>query len=214
MKKLLSFACAIAVGLALTSNSLADYSDSSGDGGILDDSTPFASSIVVGVNELISDVEVSINMEHSWIGDVTATLTHVESGFSIILIPSAMSDSTNLGSDAGGNVLSPALYTWGDTGLETIGTAVDPLGGNDELAPGTYLASDGTAMGAGSFAAAFGGDSTFGSWTLNLSDDSGGDPGSIDGWSISFTSTAAIPEPGSIALLGLIGVACVIRRRR
>ena len=214
MKKTLFTAIALVASVAVSGVANADYVGNSSDSGTFDIGSDFISSIIVPVNETITDVTVTVNVEHSWVGDITATLTHVESGFSIDLIPSALSDSSNLGIDAGGDNLSPAAYTWSDAGFETIGTAAAGGTSSFEIAPGTYLASDGTATGAGSFASIFGGDSTFGTWTLTFSDDANGDDGSINGWSINFTSTPAIPEPSSMALLGLFAAATFSRRRR
>ena len=213
MKTKLVYLVALAVALALPNISFADYTGSSGDAGTFDVGTDFDSSIIVPVNEIITTVVVSVNIEHSWVGDVTGTITHVESGFAIDLIPTALSDSSNLGSDSGGDVLSPAPYSWGDLGSETIGTAAGAIGGTDEIAPGLYLASDGTATGAGSMTGTFAGDTTLGEWVLHLEDSAGGDDGNVDGWEISFESTA-IPEPSSMALIGVMGLACFMRRRR
>ncbi len=212
MKKRLLYAVAIAVSLAMISVSSADYSDSSADSGTFDDLVPFSSTIVVPVNEIVTNVGVTINMEHSWVGDVTATLTD-PTGNVIELIPTALSDSSNMGFDSGGDVLSPALYTWSDLGATTIGTAAAGGGSDFEIPPGTYLPSDGTATGAGSMATTFGGFTTLGNWTIDLSDSAGGDDGNVDGWSIDIKSFV-VPEPSSLALLGMTGLACVIRRRR
>ncbi|MDG1808699.1 MAG: PEP-CTERM sorting domain-containing protein, partial [Pirellulaceae bacterium] len=78
---------------------------------------------------------------------------------------------------------------------------------------GTYAPS-GVADAPVSLAGSFGGASTQGTWTLFMSDAAQGDIGSITGWGISFSSGAAIPEPGSLALLGAMGLACIVRRRR
>ena len=99
------------------------------------------------------------------------------------------------------------MYTFSDAGVEDIATASAAGDSSYEIPAGTYLADGGV-----SFATIFGGDCIYGTWILDLSDSAGGDDGNIDGWSVSFTS--AIPEPGSLTLLGFLGVAAVIRRRR
>ncbi len=210
MKKIWMLACAVAIGVATTSSTFADVSGSSLDSGTFEFGTPFTSSIVIGPNESISNVTLSINMEHSWIGDISATITHVETGSFVTLMSDVNGDdSSNLGLDPGANddVLSPGAYTFSDAGFVTIFTAADTGGGSTfEVPIGTYLAE-------GGLATAFGGESTQGTWRIDFIDDTSDDDGNINGWSINFTSTA-IPEPGSMVLLGLFGTACLARRRR
>ncbi len=50
----------------------------------------------------------------------------------------------------------------------------------------------------------------FGEWSLFISDNAGGDTGTVRGWSITFNN---VPAPGSLALLGLGGIVAGRRRR-
>ncbi|MFO0974355.1 MAG: PEP-CTERM sorting domain-containing protein [Phycisphaerae bacterium] len=59
-----------------------------------------------------------------------------------------------------------------------------------------------------SFAAAFGGSNGNGPWRLFVQDFVGGDGGSIGSWSITF-----VPEPATLSLLAVAGLAALRRRR-
>ena len=215
---------ALVASLTFQVMAIADYSDSSSDSGNFGDAStgnmfgPFSSTIVVPVSEIITDVEVTVNVQHSWVGDVTATLTHTESGIAIDLIPTAagpdIGESDNLGDDPGNNDnLIPAAYTFTDAGTETIRAHASGdinRDSNYEIPAGNYRVADGTL--ANGMANTFGGVNTMGSWTILFSDNSFEDDGFIDGWSISFTS--AIPEPSSFLVLGLACSFALIRRNR
>jgi hypothetical protein len=214
MKKILSFACAIAVGVALCSSALADITDNSGAGFSIPDNDPagVSSSITIAGNEVISNLEVTLfGAAHTWVGDLVVTISNGTTTADLMRRtgnpdPSSggFGDSDDLGGD----------YTFAD-GEANLWTWVD---GNTGVIPsGRWEASTTGPVGVGTpvdLSALFGGQSTLGTWTLAISDNAGGDIGDIQGWGISFTSSAAIPEPGSLALLGVMGVACIIRRRR
>ena len=223
MKKLLSFACAIAVGVALSSSAFADITNNSGAGFLIPDNDPngFSTDIVIGANETISDVSITLfGAGHTWIGDLVVTVSNGSTSADLLFRPGQVGgagsgDSSNLGVPPdvpGGQIPAGADYTFADGGAD-LWAAVAALGGTEFLPSGTYGATtvDGVPV---SLAALFGGQSTAGTWTLTISDNAGGDLGGIDGWGISFISTPAIPEPGSLALLSVLGVACVVRRRR
>jgi hypothetical protein len=222
MKKLLSFACAIAVGVALSSSAFADITDNTGAGFVFPDNDPngFSTDIVIGANETISDVSITLfGAGHTWIGDLVVTVSNGSTSADLMFRPGQVGgvgagDSSNLGlpPEVSGQIPAGTDYTFADGGAD-LWAAVAALGGTEFLASGTYGATtvDGAPV---SLAALFGGQSTAGTWTLTISDNAAGDLGAIDGWGISFVSTAAIPEPGSLALLSVLGVACVVRRRR
>ncbi len=202
MKKTLAIALVAGLG-SMTAIATADTGGSSSDGGNWDVGNDFSSNIDIAVDEVIKEVTVRVNMEHSWVGDVTATISNGIT--SVDLIPTSLSDSSNLGTDTSGfDDLVPAWYTFSDGGAQTIAAAALGGGSDFEIAPGTYLADS-------SLDAAFGGMSTAGTWTLSLSDSATGDDGNIDGWSIEFVSN--IPAPGSAMLLGAGGLVMARRRR-
>ena len=55
----------------------------------------------------------------------------------------------------------------------------------------------------------FNGENAMGTWTLSISDRARLDTGDLIQWSLQFTTTAAVPEPTSIVLLG-VGLGCVV----
>lgn len=210
MKKLLSFACAAILGVALCTSSVADVVDNSGGGFGFPDNDPAgaSSTITIGANEIITDVDVTLRgADHTWVGDMNVSLTSPGGTTADIMVRTGRTGGVGSGdsSDLGGD------YTFSDGGADWWAAAA-AAGGADVIASGTYGATtvDGALV---SLAAAFAGESTAGTWTLTISDNAAGDLGDIDGWGLSITS-AVIPEPGSLALLGIMGVACVVRRRR
>lgn len=80
------------------------------------------------------------------------------------------------------------------------------------LAPGTYRAEDSTGPGAGSgFARYVGSSSGTDAWELIIIDDSTGDQGSLGSFTLRGTY---VPEPASLALLGIGALAAIRRTRR
>ena len=209
MKRYFTVTSAIAVGLMMASASIADITDNSGAGFNVPDNDPagITSAIVISADETISDVSVTLfGATHSWIGDLTATIsdgTTTADLFVRVGDPGGTSgDSSTLDGD----------YTFADGG-DDFWLAADNAGFGAPVPQGTYAptASNDTPV---SLAGTFGGASTQGTWTLFMNDAAQGDFGAITGWGISFSSAAAVPEPGSLAILGAMGLACVIRRRR
>ncbi len=215
MKRLTGIVTTLCVALCLSAANADVNVTSTNLAAIFDDSTPFSDTIVVGTGEVISDLTISMTVDHTHVSDLTATLTNGST--TINLIDNVSFNSENLGVDpstTSTNNLVPALYTFSDGGSIHVDGAADALSGNHfELTPSPgviYLASNSE-----SFAALFGGQSTAGSWTLNIMDNAAGDSGNIiaNGWSISFTS-AVIPEPSSFLLLSLAACGGIVWRRK
>ncbi len=210
MKKILSCAIATAFSMAMISPSLADLIDNSGPGFSIPDNDPAgaSSSIVIGANEIISDVDVTLfGADHTWVGDLVATIEHVDTatGATLFFRTGQIGISSGDSSNLSGN------YTFSDGGADWWAEAAARTGG-EALTPGTYAAS-GFENAAVSLAAIFSGQSTAGTWTLTISDNSQDDFGLIAGWGLSFTSTP-IPEPGTFGVLTFAGVGLLVRRRR
>jgi len=184
-----------------------------GSGGAIPDNAPttgLMSEIVINDHFFIKDLVVTLNgLTHTWFGDLSATVTHVETGdtFSLFNRPGKTNATLGFGesSDAGGNYSFNDFFT-GD--LWAAGLA----GGSAFVVPGGNYFATGALSGAQvNFLPALLGDDAFGTWRLNITDSAGGDLGTLGSWGLSFIKTP-VPAPGAFALLGLAGLAG--RRRR
>jgi subtilisin-like proprotein convertase family protein len=207
MTKLFPVVVVAVFAVLMVGTSAADLVDNSGGPISPPDNNPAGatSSIVIGANQTISDVDVTLfGASHTWVGDLIATITHVDTGTSVTLF-SRTGGGSGDSSDLGGT------YTFSDGGDDWWQEAFDRTFA-EPLTPGTYQATDINNIDQ-FLATAFAGESTAGTWTLFLSDNSADDTGSIQSWGLSFTSTV-IPEPASALFLGAAGAALLIRRRR
>ncbi len=181
-------------------------------GGQIPDNQPtagFTSTIVIDDHFYIKDLVVSLNgLTHTWIGDLTATITHVETGDTFTLFSrvgsttvGGVGDSSNFGGD----------YSFNDffTG-DLWGSAAS--GGTAFVIPsGNYFATGALSSTKVDFLPSLLGDDAFGTWTLSITDSAAADTGALGSWGLSFVKTP-VPAPAAFALLGLAGLAG--RRRR
>ncbi len=198
-----------AAGLALVASSTASANvlkTYTGQGGVIPPSgsggagtAPLRSEIFVNENAPVKDVIVSLNnISHTWVGDLTVTLTHKDSGRQSILInrPGFPAGAAGDSSDLGGTYVFDDMST-GD--LPAVAAALPATGiipGGD-YAPATPLA-------------VFAGDNKFGTWSLEIQDAAGGDVGNLGSWTLGLFN---VPTPGAVALFGLAGLAAGRRRR-
>ena len=130
-----------------------------------------SASIEVDGNYTLQDIQVSMNITHSWIGDVVATLIS-PAGTEVVLF------SRECGQDNNANV------TFSDSG-----DALTCLGGDAAirgiLAPAQALSQ-------------LYGQSVNGTWTLQIADEEGGDGGELTAWSLNLcgleTVTAGLTQ--------------------
>lgn len=143
-----------------------------------------------------------LGLTHSWVGDLTAQLTHVGSGTTQWLffrIGNPEGDCCGDSSDFGGD------YTFADGGAD-IWAAAAALPGGSIIPPGTYSATGPASSAALPLSAVFNGLPAAGIWRLTISDVQGADQGSFSGWTLAMNvegSGVVIPEPGTAALLGM-----------
>lgn len=137
---------------------------------------------VGGVGNYILDVDVTTNITHTWNGDLDITLT------------SPMGTVVTLTTDNGsGNDDVFAGTTWDDD----AGDITAP-GAVTDHAFTNFVAV--TALVPEEALAAFVGEDPNGVWTLSISDDAGGDTGTLHNWSVVVTTQASAPPvnvPGS-----------------
>ena len=140
---------------------------------------------------------INLDINHTWVGDLTIDLVHKDSGTSVRLIDRPGVPETTFGNsdDLDGE------YSFID-GFAPIPEESDP-GGSGMVAPGNYGPSVGNLFD-------FQGLEKFGVWSLVIQDDASGDTGVLNSWQIIMNNA---PAPGALALLGLAGL-CGTRRRR
>ena len=193
-----------------------------GSGGALIDATSsgngnFISDIVViaPATEIIQSFNsvTLTGLTHSWIGDLEILLTNVESGAEVALT-SPPDDSE---ADFNGT------YTFlVDPSLQTVDEATSGLASDAVVRPGVYAISSfggGTDNGSHENFGAFVGLGIGGTWRLSITDFVVEDSGTLSSWQFNATTrniTTAAPEPGSLALAGILlpGMVMIARRRR
>ena len=123
-------------------------------------------SIVICESGSIVDLNVSVDIAHTWVGDIKVTLTHEDSSTSINLIdrPGAPPDL----SSCAGLDIDATLDDEAATPVEDECAAAVPT------IDGTFIPNQALA--------AFDGESIGGTWTLNVTDDGGGLSGTLDEW--------------------------------
>jgi len=118
---------------------------------------PTVNSIInVTQTGLVSDVNLSIDLTHTYVGELTATLIS-PAGTQVILLNSVCESANNI--DA----------TFDDSGAEVVCS-------NNPAISGTVIPTQALA--------AFNGENANGNWTLRIKDNASGDGGSLAGWSL------------------------------
>ena len=219
MNKLLLGTTLAVAGLAATTTASAIpvdvfYSTAPGLGIAIPDDDPAGVSATISVPETgtIVGLAIMIQMNHTWVGDLIFRLTGPD-GTTIVLAdqPGTTDPDLDAGDSSNLSLARPIIFgdlsTWA---AENMGagacTGTDSIIGTDctrWFLPDTSLAGT------------FGGMSAFGDWTLNISDNTGLDLGTLDAWLIAFDiKGGAIPLPPAVWLFASGLFALVARRRR
>ena len=192
----------------LASPALADVQGTGAGGTIPDTGTPLISDINITDDSYMRDVTFCLeDLQHTWVGDLVANITHVDTGRTIPLFVRVGLDS---GTGVGDSSDLSGTYIFKDTGRSFWSEAAN--GSTDYvMAQDTYQASD-EAGDEVIMNEIFRGRVT-GTWRLSITDLDGTQIGSFANWSLNF-ATSPVPEPGLIGVLGIALAGMVSRRRR
>lgn len=181
-------------GASVATADVVTYTDNQ-TGSILDNSTLSLDHVVNPSDGVILSLdEVRVNLTHTFVGDLLITLSHIDSGRSVVLVdrPGVPQSTFGNGSDYDG------VYAF-----DAVSANIFPeLTGGAVVPPGIYRAAGDMSV--------FAGIDTAGTWRLSVTDSAGGDVGRVAGFSWTVTT---VPTPGAAALAGLGGLA-ILRRRR
>jgi subtilisin-like proprotein convertase family protein len=198
--------------LAAAITQAATISVTSGSGAtISDNATQTIDIIIVDTRPIIGSFFVSLNsLTHTWIGDLSATVTHVDTATTVQLFQRPGRTTTGAGCNDNFN----GTYTFSDSGAAALGC----LPGNTDIPAGTYRASLDVGLTdeqVHAIANAFNTQLANGTWRLSIIDSAGGNTGAIGSWTVNFNvqDTPGVPEPGTWALLAA-GLCVIAFQRR
>ena len=157
-------------------------------GAIPDNNDPagidFTLTVMPAQDVVITDLDVNLDITHTWVGDLDVTLTS-PAGTVVRLME--LSNSV----DCDDNDVS---VTYDDAAAVTAAAVAADCDGSSPAISGPIQPLDPLA--------AFNGENTVGVWTLNVEDNVGGDTGTVDAWSISFLPETTDPNAPNIFCVG------------
>ncbi|MBX3394745.1 MAG: S8 family serine peptidase [Phycisphaerae bacterium] len=133
---------------------------------------------------IVSDVNVTLNIQHTWVGDLCVILQHLDTGTSVNLIARmgvASPTGCHVGSPFGCNAGNLVNVVLDDEGSVPIETQCQP----NLTSPPNYTSN--------SVLALFNGEQVSGTWILTVSDNAASDTGNLNSWSLSFNGVSPCP---------------------
>ncbi len=179
----------------------------SGGGGTIPNNTgaSLISTVTANTAATITDVIFSITLNHNWMGDIRASVTHVSTGTTVWLFNKVgASGGTGNGDASDFN----GTYRFNPTFAGNLWTVAGIAGSSSTVAPGDYKPT--TINGTNVNFTSFVGLSATSDWKLEVHDNGTGGSGAVTGWSV---EVFVIPSSGSMALAGMAGLVGLRRRR-
>lgn len=149
------------------------------------DNDPGGTSDTITINGLraLADVNVQLDISHTWVGDLAISLEHVDTGTTVMLMDRPGVPGSTFGC-ADNNILGTADDEGNIADIENYCAGSDPWI-SDSFVPTQPLAG-------------FDGEDMAGDWTLTITDNAGGDTGTLNTWCIVPTE-----DPTAIELQGI-----------
>ncbi len=167
------------------------------------DNTPAGLSRTITIVDAgtIDDLDVSLDVTHSWVGDIIVTLEH--DGTTVVLLDQAGVPASTFGCSM--NNISAVFDD------AAAGTAENVCAASDPTINGAFQPAQSLAV--------FNGMDLVGDWTLTISDNAGGDTGTLDQWCLMPTGTFGVQIPtlgewGTIVFITLLVAAALFYMRR